>query len=88
MTTWCLENPWLTFLLLLIAADAVTTRFSWNRKKELLQKDMRIRELEEILCPCEQHDWIAARYETDSDGKATRIMMCRRCKKEKETEGV
>ena len=30
-----------------------------NRKRELLAKAARIRELEEILCPCEQHDWVS-----------------------------
>ena len=88
MIRWCLENPWLTFFLLVFVADALATRFSWRRKEQLLRKDMRIRQLEEILCPCEQHDWVTARYEVGENDTSKRILMCQRCKKEKEAENT
>lgn len=54
----------------------------------LRDKDERIKELEEILCPCQQHDWIEleSRFVIDSgapivDGHTEGKYICKRCKK-------
>ena len=57
-----------------------------KRKLELLAHTARIKELEEILCPCEQHDWISNRYHFSGGtgrGDETTIYhyICKRCKK-------
>jgi hypothetical protein len=48
---------------------------------EISKLKTRINELEEILCPIQQHDYI----EVDSDAidKSTKKMMCKKCKKVK-----
>lgn len=57
-----------------------------KRKMELLAKAARIRELEEILCPCEQHDWVSTGYHFDGgtgrgDHTTFYHYICKRCKK-------
>lgn len=57
-----------------------------KRKRELLTQAARIRELEEILCPCEQHDWVSTGYHFDGGtgcGDSTTFYhyICKRCKK-------
>jgi hypothetical protein len=57
-----------------------------KRKLELLAHTARIKELEEILCPCEQHDWISNGYHFSGGtgrGDETTIYhyICKRCKK-------
>lgn len=56
-----------------------------KRKLELLAHTARIKELEEILCPCEQHDWISNGYHFSGGtgrGDETTIYhyICKRCK--------
>ena len=56
-----------------------------QRRIEALQR--RVSELEERLCPCEEHDWknIATDYEYDTGGgvEARYKYKCRRCGKTK-----
>lgn len=83
MLQWCMEHPWMAFILLFILVNAFDTFCSWNRKRQVLEKDARIHELEEILCPCEQHDWLLVRTFEDKDGIQRQRSLCSRCKKEK-----
>lgn len=45
MTEWCMEHPWLTFILLFILFDSIRIRIRWNpgckrcEKKEEGKKD-------------------------------------------------
>ena len=57
-------------------------------KEEVLRLEYRVKDLEERLCPTEQHDWLCVGYrrvhigcgETESISR----YKCRRCGKEKE----
>ena len=56
-----------------------------KRKLELLAHTARSNELEEILCPCDQHDWISNGYHFSGGtgrGDETTIYhyICSRCK--------
>ena len=62
------------------------------RKKQLVLKvsqcEMRIHELEEILCPCSQHDavelkseFVATTFAPIIDGYTKYTCQCKRCKK-------
>ena len=62
-----------------------------KKKKEFLTQAARIRELEEILCPCEQHDWVSTGYHFDDGtgyGDSTTFYhyICKRCKKRMQME--
>lgn len=55
-------------------------------KKKLYNATARIKELEDIICPCEQHAWVSYGYHYDGGsgrGDQTTIYhyICKRCKK-------
>lgn len=56
-----------------------------KKNKRIRDQAERIRELEEILCPCEQHDFIKTGFhlEGGSIGAADTVnhFICKRCKK-------
>lgn len=57
-------------------------------RTEYLTMKHRIEELEEILCPCGQHDWIEgekeyARFNLNGDDGYTITCKCKRCKRKK-----
>lgn len=67
--------------------------FNKKLKEENLKLKYRIQELEERLCPCEEHDWklINTEYKfgchpTDVD--VINIYKCKRCGKHKREVGV
>lgn len=62
----------------------------FNSKKhhyeiELMKHQNRIHELEEILCPCSQHEFVLLNQYMSCDGfgeiYTNRVIQCRRCKK-------
>lgn len=61
--------------------------FNKKLKMKLIEAQYRIKELEERLCPCEQHDWVEIHKEfvitcpTVADGEYLRTYKCRRCGK-------
>ena len=58
-------------------------------KEEIMRLNYRIADLEERLCPCEEHDWvqIGASFITSDGYEFTDVYKykCRRCGKTKET---
>ena len=60
-------------------------------KAEIVKLTYRVAELEERLCPCEEHDWkkVGSHYNYDMGGGCETInhYKCRRCGKYKE-EGL
>ncbi len=63
----------------------------FGKKSEIIKSQSnRIEELEEILCPCGQHDYISTGYYFyGGSGRGDELTMytyiCRRCKKKIET---
>ena len=61
--------------------------FHKRLERELTEAQYRIKELEEWLCPCEQHDWVEIHKKfvitcpTVADGEYLRTYKCRRCGK-------
>lgn len=61
--------------------------FNKKLKMKLIEAQYRIKELEERLCPCEQHDWVEIHKEfvmtcpTIADGEYLRTYKCRCCGK-------
>lgn len=61
--------------------------FHKRLERELTEAQYRIKELEERLCPCEQHDWVEIHKKfvitcpTVADGEYLRTYKCRRCGK-------
>lgn len=60
--------------------------FSSKKDKQIAAQMVRIRELEEILCPCEQHDFIKTGFHFEGgtgrgDSDTVNHYMCKRCKK-------
>lgn len=61
--------------------------FNKKLERELIAAQYRIKELEERLCPCEQHDWVEIQKRfvvtspTVADGEYLRTYKCRRCGK-------
>lgn len=53
----------------------------------IIHLNNRILELEEILCPCRQHDWVelSSQYLSCSD-RTVITKMCRKCKRIEEFE--
>lgn len=56
-------------------------------KAEVVRLSYRVKELEERLCPCEQHDWVVIRTEFEvvwegRDADTIRYCKCKRCGKE------
>jgi hypothetical protein len=60
--------------------------FNRKLKEENIRLQCRVKELEERLCPCEQHDWVLISTTYDYDGygysDARNHYKCRRCGKE------
>lgn len=63
---------------------------AFNEKKKLratvLKQEARIRELEEILCPCEAHEWVQVGFHLEGGtGRGDELTIyhkiCKRCKK-------
>lgn len=60
----------------------------FNRKRELLdiiqKQSFRIQDLEERLCPCNQHDWVKIGRTVDyiNDCEYKYHVKCKRCGKE------
>ena len=58
-------------------------------KEEIMRLNYRIADLEERLCPCEEHDWVqvGSSFHTTNGYDFTDIYKykCRRCGKTKET---
>ena len=80
---WCFEHPWMTIILLLILFGSVKIHITTNKWAKGARMGFRIHELEEILCPCQQHDWV----EIQEEGKEM-VRICRTCKKmEKREQG-
>lgn len=56
---------------------------------KLLENVRRVKELEDILCPCEQHDYVIADESTEfpyiggpsCEVYSTRKLICKKCKK-------
>ena len=84
MFDWCLAHPWMTFILLLVLFSGVRISIAGGHWQKEIKLECRIHELEELLCPCEQHDWVETDRKVSDDNKTTRTMMCRKCKKRKE----
>lgn len=60
--------------------------FNRKLKREIARLQYRVKELEEKLCPCEQHDWVRIDTEYVYNGLDCDALMhykCRRCGKEK-----
>lgn len=62
----------------------------FNTKRKLratvLRQEARIRELEEILCPCEEHEWVQTGFHFEGGSGAGDELtvyhkVCKRCKK-------
>ena len=83
MLEWCLEHPWMTFILLLTLFSGVRINIASGYWRKETQLEWRVHELEELLCPCEQHDWVETNIEAD-DNEKTVHYMCRKCKKQRE----
>lgn len=84
MAEWCLAHPWMTFILLIVLFSSISIKIPGKKvTKEWWQK-ARIYELEEIICPCEQHDWVEVSSKTNDDKTVMHEFMCRKCKKRKE----
>lgn len=60
----------------------------WKRdlKHKILAQAVRIRELEEIICPTEGHDWIP--IDCDYKEPSQRTYQCSRCKKRVKTFAI
>ena len=82
MAEWCMEHPWMTFFLLMTLFSS-SIKIGPSSSRKLLRAEARIHELEEIICPCEQHDWLLVQIFDDEDGKQRQRSVCSRCKKEK-----
>lgn len=61
-------------------------------KEEIVRLTYRVAELEERLCPCEDHDWkkVGSHYvfPAPQDIETVYHYKCRRCGKYKEEEGL
>lgn len=59
--------------------------FNKKLKLRLIEAQYRIKELEERLCPCEQHDWVEIHKEfvmtSDRDMEILRTYKCKTCGK-------
>ena len=59
--------------------------FNKKLKMKLIKAQYRIKELEERLCPCEQHDWVEIHKEfmmiSSSDMEVLRTYKCKTCGK-------
>lgn len=59
--------------------------FNKKLKLRLIEAQYRIKELEERLCPCEQHDWIEIHKEfvtiSNCDMEVLRTYKCKTCGK-------
>lgn len=60
--------------------------FKKQLREKVIVQEARIRELEEILCPCEDHEWVNAGYHFvggTGRGDETTVYhkVCKRCKK-------
>ena len=57
-------------------------------KAEVVRLSYRVKELEELLCPWSQHDWITVSEETEFHAHDTILVRthckCKKCKKEVE----
>ena len=54
-------------------------------KKKIMKYEQRIAELEDILCPFNQHDWIEVDWHLDVDCDVIHHYKCKRCRKYVET---
>jgi len=89
MAEWCLAHPWMTFILLLVLFSSLKIHFGVGAWQKEIRLANRIHELEEILCPCEQHDWVKVGQKMvggtgHGDEQCIERYVCRKCKKEKE----
>ena len=60
--------------------------FNRKFKEEIIRLQYRVKELEERLCPCEQHDWVMIGREyiyNAYDVDTVNHYKCKRCGKEK-----
>lgn len=58
--------------------------FSRKLREEVLKLQYRVQELEELLCPCESHDWVEIAKEpriTSMEVEYLRTYKCKRCGK-------
>lgn len=83
MAEWCMEHPWMTFILIITFLSSIKIGIKTENVEKRIKMEARIRELEELLCPCEQHDWVQTKLVNCDDGTQEQYYMCRRCKKEK-----
>lgn len=61
----------------------------FKKDKKIMELNYRVAELEEILCPFNNHDWVKVGYHLDSFdcGHTTDVInhyKCKRCRKTKE----
>ena len=86
MLEWCFEHPWMTFIVLLVLFSGVRISIASGCWQKEIKLEWRIHELEEILCPCEQHDWQSVETVWEENKKKSTKYICARCKKVKVAE--
>jgi len=86
MIDWCFAHPWMTFFMLLVLLSGVRINIASGHWQKEVKLEWRIHELEELLCPCEQHDWQLVETVLEENEKKNTKYICTRCKKVKVAE--
>ncbi len=76
----------MTFILIITFLSSIKIGIKTENVEKRIKTEARIRELEELICPCEQHDWVETKVVYGENGKQEHYSMCRRCKKERMVE--